>query len=644
MQHKNTPKKKSIAPAVEKDPFSGYRLLLWLVFGANALVLWWSCIDRYLAPRFLFLSLSLLLGLILLWRELRERADWRLQAFDLLLLWWYGLNVASVFWAFSWSEAVFYSQKVLLLFVVYWMVRQALLRSEERVRQVLRQATSLLTWVVCGLLLVQLAIAYGKEGLKNDALYDYASAVSGNKSLATEFLFFLLIFNVLFQKEFVKKALFYGSVALLSVLIVLLQTRTVYVAFAAGALIYFPARAWLEPAFRPVFLKKILPAGIIALFLLLALIAVKGRGSSLAERLNPATYLESVSANERKFVWYKTDLLNRDHFWLGVGDGSWKFWFPSKNIEGGYRLQEQNVVFTRAHNDYLEVRSELGIVGVVWFISVFVLAFIGAIWVLRKRTGEQRIRHDVLVLSIGLLGYCIIQYFDFPRERIEMQVILGVLIAYLAFHATGLWAAIPGISIHRSQKAFLGLMALGLSFNVIVGWYRVTGEIHTTRTMEAQASGDHRSTIRESRAARNLFNEYNDVAIPLQWHEGSAWYFLDDINASVAAFEEAYRLNPWSFQVIHNYASALLRKGDMQKAIGLLEHAVQINPRYDEGKLNLSYAYLQLDDYDKAMGWLGKVDTIPNPQTPDARLKNQELLRQQASVLEAIKTRMREKQ
>lgn len=640
MRRKNTPKTKSAVVTTEKDPLAPYRLVLWLVFGVNSLVLWWQCLDRYLSPRFLFLSLSLLLGLALLWRDLRERADWRLHGFDLLMLGWYAMNVASIGWAFSWSEAVFYSQKVLLLFSVYWLVRQALLRSESMVRQVLQQVTLVLTWAVCGLLVIQLAISFGKHGLDNEALYDYASAVYGNKSLATEFLFFLLVFNVLFHKEFPRKLLFYSSVGLLSVLILLLQTRTVYVAVAVGVLVYFPARAWMAPAFRPVFFRRILPAGVLLLLLFLALIAVKGRGSSLAERLNPATYLESVSANERRFVWYKTDLLNRDHYWFGVGNGSWKFWFPSKNIQGGYRLQEQNVIFTRAHNDYLEIRSEMGMVGAVLFVSIFAVAFLAALSMLRNEKAETT-RHDVLVLSIGLLGYCIIQYLDFPRERIEMQVMLAVLLAYLSFHSRSLWAKMPGILIRKSATAFTGLLALGLLINVVIGWYRVTGEIHAMRAMEAQSRRDYRTTVKEAQAARNLFNEYNDVAMPLQWHEGIAWYYLEQMDPCVAAFEEAYRLNPWSFQVMHNYASALLKRGDTQQAISILEQAVAINPKYDEGKFNISYAYMQAQNYPKALEWLQRIDTIPNPQTEDAKLKNRETLSRQEAFLKEIQGRMR---
>ncbi len=623
----------------QSDGMAPYRVFLWLAFGANALFFWWQCLDRYLAPRFLFLSLALLGCLVWLWRDLKQYADWQLRPFDALLLGWLGWNAASIGWAFSWSESIFYTQKIFLLYAVYWMLRQALQRNEGMVRRALFRIHLWLTWIVCGILIIQLVIAAGRDGLSNEALYDYASAVYGNKSLASEFLFFLLVINVLFYREFARKSVFYATICLQLILILLLQTRTTYLALALGALLYFPLRAWLDEAFRPVFLKKILPAGVVALLLLAGIVAVKGRGSSLLERLNPATYLESVSANERRFVWYKTDMLNRDHYWVGVGNGSWKFWFPSKSIEGGYRLQEQNVVFTRAHNDYLEIRSELGIIGVTLYCLLFVWAFFMAGRLLKKRK-ETAFRHEVLALVAGLLGYCLIQYFDFPRERIEMQAMLALLFAYIAFYDQKTAPDAPSLKFQSVADSFLGLLALGLVLNVWIGWSRVNGEIHTVRAMEAQSRKNFRLLVQEAQKSRNLFNEYNDVAIPLQWHEGIGYYYLDDAAASVGAFEEAYRLNPWSFQVLNNYASALLKQGDINKAIQVLEQAVTINPRFDEGKLSLSYAYMELNEFPKALEWANRIDTIPNPQTEDARLKNRESLNRQALFLTEIQKRM----
>lgn len=612
-----------------------YKVFLWLIFFAGSLFFIPPCLDRYLISRFFFVSVGLFGATAWFWHDWRERADWRLSGFDLLLLAWYGMNIMSVSWAFSWSEGVYYAQKVLLLFGVYWLVRNALQHHEALTRRTLANITRALTLVVSALLIGQVGMAIREHGLDNQHLYDYASGVFGNKGLATDFLFFLLIFNFLFKDEFKRKTLFWASAAVLLLLLLVLQTRTVYLAIIAALLVYLPLRTLSEPDFRAVFFKKILPFGIAGMGMLIALLSWKGQGSTLAERLNPGTYLESASARERRFVWFKTDEMNKEHYWWGVGNGSWKIWFPSKNIEGGYRLQEKSIVFTRVHNDYLEIRSEMGLIGGLLFVGLFAAAFLAAAATLR-RTTDGRQRHAVLVLLAGLAGYCVIQYFDFPRERIELQAILALLFAYLAWCSRQVWAALPGLPVRRYAAWLLGLLLAGFAFNMVLGWQRIKGEIHTVKLLNAQVRGDYRTLQREAAAARNVFYEYNDVTIPLQWFEGIAFYQMNRIDESVAAFESAYRLNPWAFQVLNNYASALIRAGRHRDAIPLFENALAINPRYDEGKFNLAYAWFTLGDRDKAMNWLNRVDTIPNPQSDDERKKNQAVLQRKAEFERVI--------
>ncbi len=644
MRQKKTSKR--IAATTVPDVQPSYRILVWLVFAAGSLFFLPECLDRYLAPRFLFVSAALLVSLVFVWNDLRRHGDWRLHAFDLLLLAWYGMNLASVGWAFSWSEAIFYTQKVLLLFLTYWLFRQALARDEKRVRDALRQATTLLTYAVAGILVIQVGFAVSQYGLDNQHLYDYASAVFGNKSLASDFLFFLLIFNGLFYWQDTgegtrQRRNFLIAAALLLCLILLLQTRTVYMAVVAGILFYATARSVWEPGFFSVFKRKALPAIAVAALLLAALLALKGPGGSLAERLNPLTYLESGTANERRFVWYKTDLLNADHFWWGVGNGSWKIWFPSKNLQGAYRLQEQNVVFTRAHNDYLEVRSEMGIVGVVLFCALFGAALLAALAVMRKKDTVPRDRHDLIVLTAGLLGYCVIQFLDFPRERIECQVVLALFFGYIAFHTRAWWAQWPGIGLRSLRVAFLWVAVAGLLFNVLIGWKRVQGEIHNVNLLEAQARRDYPGLLAEVQASQNAFYEYNDVVLPLSWYEGIAYYEMDQNKQAIEAFRRSYLLNPWSFQVVNNYASALVRDGHYRESVPLFEKALEINPRFEDGKFNLSYVLYQLGDYSKALECIDGIDTVANPQTSDARLRNAQLLKRQTDFRKTIEEKMK---
>jgi O-antigen ligase len=630
------------AAASPYDPQQFWRVFVWLVFFANSIFLIWWCLDRYLAPRFLFLSVALLGLCGWLLRDLRRRPEaWRLDGLDALLLGWYGLHVASLGWAYSWSEGVFFAQKTLLLFGVYWLMRAGLRSSEAVIRPALARATVSLTWVTSAVLLIQIGLALGQSGLDNEALYASASGLSGNKGLASDFLFFLLIFNVLLKKEIPRKGIFWGNVALLLALIVVLQTRTVYLALALSGLWYVGARGVADAAFRPFFLKKILPLGVLAALALGGVLTKYGRGTSLAERLNPATYLESASANERRFVWYKTDLLCADHPWLGVGAGSWKIWLPSKSLQGAYRLQEKGIVFTRVHNDYLEVRAELGWVGVLWFVALFALAGWGVLWAFFQKKSDGTTRHDAACIGAGLLGYCVIQFFDFPRERIEMQVVLAFLVAWSAHVGRLFFEKTPHVALGHRVRWVLGVLCIGLIFNVLVGYHRVVGEIHNIRMARAYTTANYPVTINESRAARNRFYELTDVALPLQWFEGVALLKQKNSVAAIPVFEEALRLNPWSFQVLNNYATSLAAEKRYLEAIPLFEKAVGINPRYDEGKFNLAYSHYQLGNYPLALDWISRVDTIVNPRTDDERKKNKSILDNKATFEQTIQAKMK---
>jgi tetratricopeptide (TPR) repeat protein len=628
-----------------------WQFFLWSALGIGSLFLVPTCLDRYLAPRFFFVSTALAASILLIWKDLRARGDARLHAFDVLLLGWYGLNLASCAWAFSSSEAIFYAQKTLLLFFAYWLTRQALLRDGALVRRTLQPMVVLLitatilvvAWQLYQAVaehqrLVRAGQAYLDSGLDNTWLYDYVVGLSGNKALTSDFLFLLLVFSVLCYHEFRRKSIFWLSAAALCGLILLLQTRAVYLALALSGTFYLAARVVAERDFRGVFLRKILPIGLLALGGLVAVLAWKGQASSFAERLNPLRYGESDSARERLFVWYKTNLLNDEHYWLGVGDGSWKIWFPSHDIGGGYRLAERNIVFTRAHNDYLEIRSELGIIGAVWFIGLFAAAFGALLWAWRRHAAQ---RHDWLVIAAGLLGYCVIQYFDFPRERPEFQVILAIFFAWAAHGAREGLARLPSLRLAPAANVWGILAIAGLGLNLVVGWYRMQGDIHTARLYQAQAKNRWNEVVAEARRAENRWYEYSDVALPLAWHLGVAYYELKQMDRAIVELERAYRLNPWSFQVLNNYGATFAQAGRYRECVPIFEEALRINPRFDECKFNVAHAYYELGEYPKALEWLNRVDTIETPAIFGDKGKNKFVMQKRDEYRAIVEEKMK---
>lgn len=608
--------KQTVAATLPAPPNGS--IFLWPLWTGTGLFLWTACLDWYLAPRFTWLALVLLCGAGWMWRHWRTKGDWQWSGFGCLLAAWYGLNLASVWWAFSFSEAIFFTQKVFLFVLTYWFFSQCLHDNAVRTRRTLFQATLLLSVVALLVVGWELGRCIAEQGLDNQYLYDHVRVLYGNKSLSTDFLFFLLILNAFFYRDQPYKTVFWAVYCFLLLLILLLQTRTVYVALVLSAGMV----AALSVARRPgVFLQKkiwLLSFGLLAFGLLLGLYGLSRTGGSLAERLNPATYLDSGTASERRFVWYKTAQLNREYPWLGVGNGSWKFKMPSQSLRGGYRLEGLQVAFTRAHNDYLEIQSELGWIGLLLFVGIFGWALIGGARRLRSASDPEK--QDLSVLMAGLAGYCVIQYFDFPRERMEIQVWLALVLALLRFYSR---PAQPLFTLDLRARSIVAAFVLaGLLACLYIGWMRMQGEIHNIRMLEAIDRRDYRAAIREAQAAENPCYEYDDVTLPLAWYEGSAWYAMKQHEPAIRAFKRAFELNPWNYQTINNYGTALVsgaRPGDtapLRQAVELYKEASRINPRHPDSKFNIAYTLYELGDYQEALQWINQVDTLSKPKTP----------------------------
>ncbi|MEL6639017.1 MAG: O-antigen ligase family protein, partial [Bacteroidota bacterium] len=383
-------------------------------------------LDEYTMGRFTVWTLLAYGGLWLVLPYLR-RTD--VQVLDWSLLAFYCLNLLSVSWAKNFGEAIFTSQKYLLLFVGYYVLRHLLAEGKVHRDQMAKLLLGLSAFVVV-LTTYQMAQTYLSEGLGGKAIYKVIS-LSGHKNLAASYLFLLLCLNIFFAIRRPKAPWFYWLLGFQVLLLLLLRSRAVYLALGTSALISGGYYLTSSVSLRRLALRRVLPFALLLALFGGLLIGNTGVGKDYLRHLNPDTYLTSGSGSERLFVWYKTWDLIVDQPWLGCGSGNWKLLFPSKNLSGGYRLQEKDVVFTRVHNDLLEVWAEVGTLGLLLFLVIFGWAFAAAVD--RLRRGKLVDQQEGIVLIATLVGYLVVSFFDFPKERPEHQVLLSLLLAIAAF-------------------------------------------------------------------------------------------------------------------------------------------------------------------------------------------------------------------
>lgn len=576
----------------------------------------WSpeLIDAHHVSRFAAWSLVLGAGIVLVLRRLPSiDVTW----LDVLLFGFWGWSSLSLLWAKNFGEAIFTNQKYFLLACTVLLFRLSFVHWKQYARWLaIMVALSLI--VTLSITSIQLTNIYTASGLSGQSVYGVFGH-SGHKNLVASFIFICLcLSSALLQRTWSKDKWWYMPLGIWAfVILVLLRSRGVFVAMGIGSLLYAVHYVRHQKRLSQDARRAVI--GGFALFAIgiLVFLTQTDLGRSYQKYFNPLTYSDSASGTERLFVWYKTWQLIEDKPVLGYGTGNWKLFFPSKNIHGGYRLQEQDLIFTRTHNDFLEVWAELGLPGFLLYLAIFGLA----LWWLYQRYRRAKVANQgrILLLFIGILGYCVIAFFDFPKERIEHQVYLALLLALAARRAP---------AIYQTSRSMLvsGFLLLALLVNGPISYYRCIGDVGSKKILANRDKVDQAGAIQKyAEQAYSSWYEFDPMVIPLPWYSGVSNFVKGDFAGAVPLFEAAYTINPYNFNVINNYASALVKVQAYQRAIELYEIALAINPRFEEGMLNKAFAHYQLQEYEEAL-------QLVNQTTRDSERKTVFLERIQAAI------------
>ena len=135
------------------------------------------------------------------------------------------------------------------------------------------------------------------------------------------------------------------------------------------------------------------------------------------ERLSSIELTEE-SSNFRFYLW-KNALDNIKDNFFGNGIGTWKIEsLPYWNMKlSGY------IVPYHAHNDFLELSTEIGLLGGIFYF----LIFLSSLTLLFIKYFKFRFDIKYLILFLALTTYFIDAFFNFPLERTYMQICFCII-------------------------------------------------------------------------------------------------------------------------------------------------------------------------------------------------------------------------
>ena len=248
--------------------------------------------------------------------------------------------------------------------------------------------------------------------------------VAGNKNIMASNLSFKLpfLFYLIYKAPSFQKIIFSLLLSLALILIYLISARATYISAILVSFIFFSYFIYykLKSNFS---LSFYLFSPIIILFILVGYIVSIDSKNDSNSKLTSLTVIDESSNN--RIILYENAL---DYIYnnpiIGCGIGNWKieslpYW---KDLMSGY------MVPYHAHNDFLELGTEIGLLGALSYLFIFIYIFLSSI-------RSFYLSNDIFFVLIFSLTsvYFIDAFLNFPLERALSQVnfIILMVLFYL---------------------------------------------------------------------------------------------------------------------------------------------------------------------------------------------------------------------
>jgi O-antigen ligase/tetratricopeptide (TPR) repeat protein len=251
----------------------------------------------------------------------------------------------------------------------------------------------------------------------------------GNKNVTAASLLIMIPFSmyVIMSAKWLGKiagiiALFLGVFSLF-----LLNTRSTYVGFALITVLFFVGLIWQNKSqIKPALLFFLLPA-VLAIFVANARLklAVAGQENAggygtVTKRIGDINI--ASEQNSRIHLWGTAADYAIKNPILGAGYGNWKL------ASIPYEREVANELFVpyHAHNDFIEMFADLGLIGGLSFAGMFLLLLYYTFQFLRTKRGDPLM---VIIAFLAVTCYGVDALLNFPAERTAMQSMLSLAAA-----------------------------------------------------------------------------------------------------------------------------------------------------------------------------------------------------------------------
>lgn len=384
----------------------------------------------------------------------------------------------------------------------------------------------------------------------------------------------------------------------------------------------------------------------LALLSLVGIFALNLLGGNNSRSTEPG-FNVTPSGDIRRALWSGTLKTVVSKPILGYGPETFAYVYPQFRPKEHNTTSEWELIYNKAHNEYLNYLATTGILG----LSSFILVLIAFSWQFLVTFTSSKPKDKVLVSGFfaGWIALLVSIFFGFttPTSSLLIFILPAAAIVYkknkqvhydkfilLPFMALGIVFTILSITSFISdfdyqksttlsdlgdQKLALRKISSALSLNPYSPIYRaqkaqILSDIQLTGTDHdhlSEIQDLYDEAIRESPQNAKL---YESKAISLLLLSDK----IDNPENIDTLYLKVVKLNPTDPKAYYKYALFKQKIGDTQSAINLLQKSLELKADYKEARIALGIIYESLENPEKAREqYLYVLENI-NPQDQDA--------------------------
>jgi tetratricopeptide (TPR) repeat protein len=329
---------------------------------------------------------------------------------------------------------------------------------------------------------------------------------------------------------------------------------------------------------------------------------------------------QDPSINGRLLIWKTTLEMIIDRPIFGSGIGTFKMNYLIYQAEflknNPYYIQYSGKA-GEAHNEYLQMWAEIGIIGLGIFIGI-VLMFYSLIIDYLKKNDNDKDKIIVFGLILGITCFLIHCLFTFPLHvpalGITFFTLLGLTVIYT--RKINLPKTDPD---NRPKEVKLKNKGIKIALNILVLVFMVwvinlvavkpyIAEIQYFNGMRHKVDGNYREALPCFEQAAPLYPYNGRILHAL----GTTYYNLGILSKAEEILQRTtrYRIDANTF---YNLGLVYRQAGLFQKAEEEFTRSIYLNPLFDKAYYDLGYLYFTQGNYDDTIEQWNKILEIePN--------------------------------